>query len=101
MKFTIEVYDFLYCCKHESKYSRIPCFVEKNFEATIKICGISNQSLWFSTTSTYNSFHSSLQNYVSKNFSPTFQNFLLLNNPQFPHHDQNQQEFKIQTNKVP
>jgi hypothetical protein len=45
IKFTVEVYEFLYCYKHESKYSRMPCFVEKNPKATITICGISKQSL--------------------------------------------------------
>ncbi len=30
----------MYCCKHESEYSKIPCFVEKNPKATMKIYGI-------------------------------------------------------------
>jgi hypothetical protein len=63
---------------------------------TIKICGILKQKLLFTIASTYSFSQSSLQNYVSKDFSLIFQNFLLLNNPQSPHCDQNQQEFKIQ-----
>ncbi len=29
IKFTVEVCDFLYSCKHASKYNKIPSFVEK------------------------------------------------------------------------
>jgi hypothetical protein len=47
------------------------CFVEKNPKKTIKICGILKQSLWFSTTITYNSSLSSFPNFVSKR-SPYF-----------------------------
>ncbi len=67
-------------------YNRISCFVEKNPKTIIKIYGISIQSLWFSTRSTYNSSHSSFPNYVFKNL-PFFENSLILNNPKSHHHD--------------
>jgi hypothetical protein len=97
-------------------YNRIPCFVEKNPKTTIKICGISKQSLWFSIASTSSSSLFSLPNFESPYFPKlsnnllTFPNSLkislfpnspLFNHPKSHHHDQNQQEFKIQTNKVP
>jgi len=72
----------------------------KKIKTTIKICGISKQNLWFSTTSTCNSSYSS-QNYMSNN------SFLFYKTPSFSIISshitmiQNQQEFKIQTNKVP
>ncbi len=72
----------------------------KKSQNNIKICGISKQNLWFSIPSTYNSYYSS-QNFTSKNSPLIFQNFFLFNSPQSPHHDKNQQEFKIQTKKVP
>jgi hypothetical protein len=62
-------------------YSKISCFVEKNPKTIIKICGISKQNMWFSTASTYNSFHSSLPNFVFKNL-PYF--------PKLPHFEQSQ-----------
>jgi hypothetical protein len=48
--------------------------------------------MWFSTASTYSSSHSSLQNFVFKK-PPYF--------PKLSPFDQNEQEFKIQTNKAP
>ncbi len=35
--------------KYKSKYSKIPCSVEKNPKTTSKICSLSKQDLWFST----------------------------------------------------
>ncbi len=36
LKFTIEVCDFLYCCKHDSKYNRTPSLVGKNPKQQLK-----------------------------------------------------------------
>jgi hypothetical protein len=58
-----------------------------------KICG-------FLLQSSYNSFYS-LQNYVSKNNHPSFQNSFLWAIPSHIIMVQKQQEFKIQTNNVP
>jgi hypothetical protein len=41
------------------------------------------------------------QNFVSQNSSFIFQNSSFLDHPKSHHRDQNQQEFKIQINKVP
>jgi hypothetical protein len=80
-------------------YSKIPCFVEKNPKTTIENCDISKQNLWFSIASIYNSFHFSFQNFVFKK-SPCFLELSPFEQPQSLQHDKNEQEFKIQTNKV-
>ncbi len=80
-------------------YSRIPCFVEMKIKTINKICGISKQNLWFSTTNTYSSSYSS-QYCVSKNVS-LFQNLPFWVVPNLLIMIQNQQEFKIQINKIP
>jgi hypothetical protein len=49
IKFTVKVCAFLYYYKHESKYNKIPCFIEKDPKTTNKIYSISKQNLWFST----------------------------------------------------
>ncbi len=56
--------------------------------------------MWFSTTITYSSSYSSQKDCVSKNLF-LFQNLLLWAIPSHLIMIQNQQEFKIQTNKVP
>jgi hypothetical protein len=76
-------------------YNKIPCFVEKNPNTIIKICGISKQSSWFFIASTFSSSFSYFPNFMYKNLH-VFPNFPLLNHPKSHHHDQNQQEFKIQ-----
>jgi hypothetical protein len=83
----------------DQNYNKIPCFLKMKIKTTNKIHGISKQNMWFSTTSTYISFYSS-QNYVSK-FYFIFLEPPFLGTPKSPHHDSKQQEFKIQTNKVP
>jgi hypothetical protein len=100
IKFIVKVCVSLYYCKHESKLHHNPMFCWKNPKTTIKIYGISKQNLWFSIVRTSSSSLSSLPNFVSKNFF-IFQNSPLLNHLKSHHHDQSQQEFKIQTNKVP
>jgi hypothetical protein len=80
-------------------YNKIPCFAEMKIKTTKQTYGISKQNLWFSITSTHNSFYSS-QNYVFKNVS-LFQNLPLWVVPSLFIMIQNQQKFKIQTNKVP
>jgi hypothetical protein len=57
-------------------YKKIPCFVEKNPKQQLKYVIYPKQNLWFSTTSTFNSSHSS-QNYVSNNVFPLSQIFPL------------------------
>jgi hypothetical protein len=65
----------------------------------IKFVVYQNKILWFSTTSAYNSSYFP-QNSMPIN-SPFFSKFFFLDYPKSHHHDQNQKEFKIQTNKVP
>ncbi len=73
---------FFYYYKHESKLQQNPKFCwKKNPKTTIKIYGISKQSLWFSTVSTYNSFHFIFQNSGTKNiplFSRTLSFWIVL-----------------------
>jgi hypothetical protein len=66
IKFTTKVCASLYYCKHESKYSRIPCFVEMKSKQQLKFVVYRKQNVRFSITSTYNSSYS-FQNSVSKN----------------------------------
>jgi hypothetical protein len=65
IKFIAKVCASLYYCKHESKYSKIPCFVEMKLRQQLNFLVYQKQNLWFSTTSTYNSSYS-FQNSVSK-----------------------------------
>ncbi len=86
-------------------YNIIPCFVEENPKTTLKICVISKQNLWFSTTSTL----TLLNLFKKKKKTPYFilfsflfsRTFPLLNHPKSHHYDPKQHEFKIQINKVP
>ncbi len=75
-------------------YSIIPCFVEKKSKMTFKMCTISKQSLWFSTTNTYSSSYFFPKLCVSS-FLLILQNFHLLNYPKSHHHDQNNKNSKV------
>jgi hypothetical protein len=98
IKFIIEVSASSYSCKHESKYNRIPCFVVKKSKTTNKICHISKHKLWFCNPK-YLQFLFFPKLCVLE--SPYFLEFSPFEPSKSYHYDQNQQEFKIPTNKVP
>jgi hypothetical protein len=105
---TIQTYNsldksmFFYIIENMNQtYNKIPCFVEKNPKKIIKNYGISKQNLWFSTVKFLQLLSFVFQNCVPKNYHFFFINSPFLDHPKSHHHDQNQQEFKIQINKIP
>ncbi len=81
-------------------YNKMLCFVEKNPKKLIKICGISKKKCGFLLLVSIVPL-TLLSKTLCLKIPFIFQNSFLLNSPQSFHHDQNEQEFKIQTNKVP
>ncbi len=96
---------FLYITKNiNPNYIMIPNFVEKNPKTALQICVLSKHNMRFSTTSTSNSPILLQKNNLYLIFFtfPLFsRTFPILNHPKSHHYDPKQQEFKIQTNKVP
>ncbi len=50
MEIIAKVYTSLFCWKINQNYNKIPCFVKMKFKKQHKVCGISQQNMWFSIT---------------------------------------------------
>jgi len=85
--------------KSKSKYSRIPCFVEKNLKTTSKIYSLSKHNLWFSINKYLLLLLIFLKTLCLRS-SPIFHNSFLLNSLKSRQHDQNNNNSKIQINKI-